>query len=110
LFDSSAHGKKDGVDQTHFVRIEPGTLLSAICGQKLGIVNSAHHQSAGQPADPLKISAFSEPSIVEAMEWKEPGNKSWLLMVQWHPERMSDLSSPFSAAVKTAFLEACGTA
>jgi putative glutamine amidotransferase len=110
LFDSSAHGKKDGVDQTHFVRIEPGTLLNAICGQELGIVNSAHHQSAGQPADPLKISAFSEPSIVEAMEWKEPGNKSWLLMVQWHPERMSDLSSPFSAAVKTAFLEACGTA
>ena len=41
------------------------------------------------------------------MEWKNPENKSWLLMVQWHPERMSDLSSPFSAFVKNAFLDAC---
>jgi putative glutamine amidotransferase len=43
---------------------------------------------------------------VEAMEWKDPSDKSWLLLVQWHPERMWDLSSPFSAFVKNAFLEA----
>ena len=104
---STAHGKVDGADQTHFVRVEPGSLLYAICGQELGLVNSAHHQSAAEPAESLKISAFSEPSIVEAMEWKEPGNKSWLLMVQWHPERMTDLSSPFSASVKSGFLNAC---
>ena len=104
---STAHGKVNGLDQTHFVRVETGSLLYDICGQELGLVNSAHHQSAAEPAQSLKISAFSEPSIVEAMEWKEPGNKSWLLMVQWHPERMADLSSPFSASIKSAFLEAC---
>jgi putative glutamine amidotransferase len=110
LFHSTAHGKVNGLDQTHFIRVEPDTMLHDICGQELGIVNSAHHQSADQPAGTLKISAFSEPSIVEAMEWKEKVNKSWLLMVQWHPERMSDLSSPFSTFVKAAFLEACRTA
>jgi putative glutamine amidotransferase len=107
LFHSTVHGKKNGKDQTHFVRVEEDSLLHSICWQELGIVNSAHHQSASRPADSLKISAYSEPSIVEAMEWKDRANKSWLLMVQWHPERMSDLSSPFSSFVKTAFLEAC---
>jgi putative glutamine amidotransferase len=107
LSHSDAHGKKDGKDQTHFLRVEEGSLLHSVCRHELGIVNSAHHQSADKPADSLKISAFSEPSIVEAMEWKDRVNKSWLLMVQWHPERMSDPSSPFSAFVKSAFLEAC---
>lgn len=101
------HGKQNGVDQTHFIRVVPGTLLYNICAQELGAVNSAHHQSADKPGDLLKISAYSEPAIVEAMEWKEPANKSWLLMVQWHPERMSDLSSPFSSSIKSAFLDAC---
>jgi putative glutamine amidotransferase len=110
LVQSAAHGKINGKDQNHFIRVEDGTLLHRICRQELGIVNSAHHQSADKPADSLTISAYSEPSIVEAMEWKDRINKSWLLMVQWHPERMSDLSSPFSAFVKTAFLEACAPA
>ena len=107
IHESSVHGKLDGVDQIHFIRVLPGTLLYNVCGQELGAVNSAHHQSADKPGELLKISAFSEPSIVEAMEWKEPANKSWLLMVQWHPERMADLSSPFSVSVKSAFLDAC---
>jgi putative glutamine amidotransferase len=107
LHKSKAHGKIDGKDQSHFVSVEPGSLLHSICGQDQGMVNSAHHQSAGKPAPSLKISARSEPSIIEAMEWKEKENKSWLLMVQWHPERMPDLDSPFSAAIKTAFLNIC---
>ena len=109
LFHSNTHGKVYGKDSEHPVEVENGTLLHTICRKDLGNVNSAHHQSADRPADSLKISAYSEPSIVEAMEWKDPENKSWLLMVQWHPERMSDLSSPFSEGVRTAFLEACKT-
>jgi putative glutamine amidotransferase len=107
LFQSDAHGKINGVDQEHSIRVEPGTLLYNICGPEGGIVNSAHHQSAARPAGSLKISAFSEPEIVEAMEWKDPGDKSWVLMVQWHPERMTDPGSPFSLQVKKAFLRAC---
>ena len=106
LLHSDGHGKKNGLDRTHQIQVEPGTLLHSICGQDQGLVNSAHHQSAGSPADSLKITAVSDPGIVEAMEWKEPEAKSWLLMVQWHPERMSDLSSPFSAFIKNTFLDA----
>jgi putative glutamine amidotransferase len=109
LFQSTAHGKKNGLDQIHAIRVEPGSLLHSICGQELGIVNSAHHQSADQPAESLKITASSEPGILEALEWKDRTGKSWLLLVQWHPERMSDLSSPFSAFVKNAFLDAVKT-
>ncbi len=106
---SKGHGKQNGVDQVHTIQVIPGTMLRDICGQERGLVNSAHHQSAGRPAPSLKISATGEPGIVEAMEWEIPENKSWLLMVQWHPERMSDLSSPFSAFVKNAFLTAVKT-
>ncbi len=105
LFRSAGHGKINGQDQSHAIEVEKNTLLEAICGTSTGQVNSAHHQSADKPADTLKISAYSEPDIVEALEWKEPENKSWLLMVQWHPERMTDSGSPFSLAIKKAFLE-----
>ena len=51
LLQSMAHGKINGVDQTHTVQVEPGSLLHHICGQELGIVNSAHHQSAAEAAE-----------------------------------------------------------
>jgi putative glutamine amidotransferase len=105
LFHSAKHGKINGIDQTHIIDVEEDSLLKSICGTNTGTVNSAHHQSADQPAPLLKVSAYGEPDIVEAMEWKDPADKSWLLMVQWHPERMKDPESPFSAAVKNAFLE-----
>jgi putative glutamine amidotransferase len=109
ILHSEGHGKKNGLDRTHQIRVERGTLLHSICGIDQGLVNSAHHQSADRPADSLKITAFSEPGIVEAMEWKKPSAQPWLLMVQWHPERMSDLTSPFSAFIKNAFLHAAKT-
>jgi len=104
---SDLHGKLQGQDQYHSIEVKDRTLLRSVCGQVLGKVNSAHHQSAELPAGGLVFSAYSPPGIVEAMEWKEPVGKSWLLMVQWHPERMTDPDSPFSIGVKRAFLEAC---
>jgi putative glutamine amidotransferase len=110
VFHSVAHGKKNGLDRSHEIKIKPGSLLHQICGLDSGTVNSAHHQSVDQPAESLKITAVGEPGIVEAMEWKESETRPWLLMVQWHPERMSDLSSPFSSFVKNAFLQSVKTA
>jgi putative glutamine amidotransferase len=110
LLRSTGHGKISGQDQVHEIRVENLSLLHEITSRDSGKVNSAHHQGADQPAESLRISAYSEPSIVEGMEWKDPVNKSWLLLVQWHPERMQDLSSPFSANVKMAFLKAAKTA
>ena len=107
---STAHGKISGQDQIHDIRVENLSMLHDISGLEKGQVNSAHHQGVDKPAGNLKVSAFSDPSFVEAMEWKDPSDKSWLLMVQWHPERMQDLSSPFSLNVKKAFLNAVKTA
>jgi putative glutamine amidotransferase len=110
IFHSKAHGKEFGKDQEHAIEVDKGSLLYSICRQASGIVNSAHHQSAALPAASLKISATAEETVVEAMEWKEPAGKPWLLMIQWHPERMSDTGSPFSAGIKAAFLAVCSQA
>ena len=107
---STAHGKISGQDQMHDIRVENLSILHDITGREKGQVNSAHHQGVDKPAVNLKISAISEPSIIEGMEWKDPSDKSWLLLVQWHPERMQDLDSPFSGNLKQAFLKAAKTA
>ncbi len=104
---SGFHGKKEGVDQLHPVKIIPGSLLATVSRVDAGQVNSAHHQSAGKPAKDLKITATGDAGIVEAMEWGNPQRRSWLLLVQWHPERMPDQDSPLTAGVRKAFLEAC---
>jgi putative glutamine amidotransferase len=104
---SAGHGKKEGADQLHPVKIIPGSLLASISALDSGQVNSAHHQSASEPAKDLKITASADAGIVEAMEWKDPGQRSWLLLIQWHPERMADQASPLTAGVQKAFLAAC---
>ncbi len=105
---SVAHSKIGGVDQLHPIQVLNGSQLYQITETPGGTVNSAHHQSADQIAPALQITAYSDSDIVESLEWKEPANKNWLQLVQWHPERMPDLQSPFSARLKTAFLKVSG--
>ncbi len=107
LLHSRFHSKIAGVDQPHPVTIVPGSLLQRVSGVDLGLVNSAHHQSADLAANDLKVTAFADTAIVEAMEWAKPTGRSWLLLVQWHPERMTDQDSPLSAGIRKTFLEAC---
>ena len=110
LLQSTEHGKISGQDQTHQIRVENLSMLHKIAGKDLGVVNSAHHQGVDKPAGNLRITAMSGFSVVEAMEWENPTDKSWLLLVQWHPERMQDLASPFSENLKKEFLKAVKTA
>jgi putative glutamine amidotransferase len=107
LLHSAFHGKAAGMDQQHEIAIEPGSLLRRISGLDAGLVNSAHHQSAGIPARDLKVAAYADTGIIEALEWIEPAIRSWLLLVQWHPERMEDQASPLTISVRKTFLEAC---
>ncbi len=72
----------------HEVTIESGTLMAQTTNVTNGNVTSAHHQAIDQLAEPLKISARSSlDGVVEAVEWKEPEGKSFLMAIQWHPER-----------------------
>ena len=107
---SGYHGKKEGIDQLHPVSIIPDSLLNKLSGLEEGQVKSAHHQSAGTAARGLKVTAFGDVGIAEALEWEKPEDHPWLLLVQWHPERMPDQENPFSTGVRKAFLAACDSA
>ena len=106
VFGTKGHSKINGVDQRHAVQTVSGSLLHRITGKLEGHVNSAHHQSVAEPAADLLITSMAGENVVEAMEWKESG-KAWLLLVQWHPERMTDLENPYAANLRQDFLMAC---
>ena len=104
----SGHDKSDGRDAQHGVSVEPDTLLTSIVRTSGGLVNTAHHQSADRIADELRITASSPDGIVEALEWKDALYRNFLLLVQWHPERMMNPDSPFSRGLAEAFIFQCG--
>jgi len=101
------HGKfKEGNDREHTVNIDPNSLLYKITGEENGLINSAHHQSVDIPGFGLVANALSPDGIIEGMERKEPEGKSYLMLVQWHPERMANQESPFVRKIKQSFLDA----
>src|SRR6185312_2024364 len=101
------HGKlKEDIDREHAVAIDPNSLLYKITGEETGLINSAHHQSVDIPGYGLVVNALSPDGVVEGMERKEPEGKSYLMLVQWHPERMTNQESSFVKKIKQSFLEA----
>ncbi|MEP7323130.1 MAG: gamma-glutamyl-gamma-aminobutyrate hydrolase family protein [Saprospiraceae bacterium] len=111
--DLEEHGKlnhrhvmdRDGV---HDIQIEQNSLIFEISNCGTGKVNSAHHQGLGVIAPELMASAYAEDEMIEAVEYKDKVNNSFLLGVQWHPERLFKVSSntSFSANIRAAFLDA----
>lgn len=83
------HRSNDGQDCLHPVAVRENSLLYSLTGVKEVYVNSKHHQGIDRLADELKASAFSPDRLVEAIEWKEPQQRNFLIAVQWHPERLT---------------------
>jgi putative glutamine amidotransferase len=103
------HRAMNGVDFYHSVSLQKDSLLAKITQTTTGIVNSAHHQAIDQVAPLLQINAMAEEAIIEGLEWIDPANRSPLLCVQWHPERMEDKqNNPLSFALKNWFLQQAG--
>jgi len=100
------HSKVSGHDGYHTVQVDPNSQLSKLIGVSTGEVNSAHHQSAELVAPGLVTNALSVDGIIEGLEWLHPADKPFLMLVQWHPERMKDPGSAFSASIWQRFLEA----
>ncbi len=82
-------------DPVHAVRIQGGSRIARLAGMselaETGYsthVNSSHHQSILTPGRGLRITAHAPDGVVEAVEWT--GDSSWVVGVQWHPERMKD--------------------
>lgn len=104
------HGKMpDKTDRYHEIIVNPSSWLSQIVNIDKGLVNSNHHQSSDRIGNELVVSATSADGVAEAIERLHPEGKSFLLFVQWHPERMKDIQSPFSKNLLEAFIHAITT-
>jgi len=100
------HGKfKEGEDREHLVDIDTNSALHKIIGEHSGTINSAHHQSVDMPGFGLVANALSPDGIIEGMERREPEGKSFIMLVQWHPERMANQESIFTKNIKHSFLD-----
>jgi putative glutamine amidotransferase len=72
----------------HEISVMPHTLLLALTGTTETEVNSFHHQGIQQLGKGLMCSAISPDNVVEGAEWVMKDNMPFLMLVQWHPERM----------------------
>lgn len=70
---------------SHSVVVEKGSSLAKISGFGRLEVNSRHHQAIKQLAPGLKVSAFSDDGIIEAVELP---THPFGIAVQWHPENL----------------------
>lgn len=70
----------------HEIEVEPDSMLARIIGADQLAVNSTHHQAVDKVGSGLRIAARSPQGVVEALE---PKGESFLLCVQWHPERLA---------------------
>ena len=101
------HAKfNEGKDREHTVDIDPNSQLYQITGEEKGWINSSHHQSVDIPGFGLVANALSPDGIIEGMERKEREGKAYLMLVQWHPERMANQQSNFVKKIKQSFLDA----
>lgn len=70
-------------EATHGADILPGTLLDSILGENHLEVNSFHHQAVREVSAALRVAAYSQDGVVEAVE---SAQFKPVLGVQWHPE------------------------
>jgi putative glutamine amidotransferase len=92
----ASHRRESTGDRMHGVKVVKGSLLHAITGETEGTVNSSHHQAVDAVGRGLRVVARSDDGIIEALEWEDPAGKPFLMLVQWHPERLTEESAPFS--------------
>ena len=105
LTDDVADAHKGDPEKYHTVTIEENTLLREITGVKEGSVNSTHHQAIQHPGENLKVNSIADDGTIEGLEWKEKEGKSFLLGIQWHPERMFQVpSSPLTKKLRDHFI------
>jgi putative glutamine amidotransferase len=70
--------------ELHQVRLEPETWAAKAMGAEAVTVSSSHHQAVATVGEGLVVSGRAPDGIVEAMEHPDG---SWVVAVQWHPER-----------------------
>ncbi len=95
----------DPVENTHrhVIDIVPGTRIDRIYGPGEIRVNSQHHMSVNDVAEPFRVSATCPDGVIEAIESID---EEWYCVgVQWHPE--NETASALDMQVFEDFIEAC---
>lgn len=101
------HRRHEDNDRMHEIIVSKDSLMYKITGTESIITNSAHHQALGKIAKDLKVTAFSPDGIAEGAEWKNKEDKSFLLCVQFHPERLAQQGGNVLANnIRAEFLKA----
>lgn len=103
VLNSTIHQDTTNVNDNHMIYVLQNSLLHKITGITNGMVNTSHHQSVEYISKKLKISAVADDGVIEAYEWRKPQGKSYLLAVQWHPERL-EKGNPMTDSIGTAFV------
>lgn len=96
-------------DKAHGLTIDANTELGRITQTTRSVVNSAHHQAIDRLGDGLKVNCHADDGTIEGLEWAAPRNKSFLLCVQWHPERMFSFQLEHTVSsknIRDTFIEA----
>lgn len=91
-----AHSPGPGVYGTHEVKIEPGTRLASVLGERVEVAHYHHQGVARHPG--LNPTAYSDDGLLEAFE--DP-DAAFRVGVQWHPEQGQD-PRLFEALVEAA--------
>jgi putative glutamine amidotransferase len=91
------HKHTPGVFADHDVRVEPGSQVGELLGDRAP-VKSHHHQGYGKVGEGLREVAWADDGTVEALE--DPG-KRFAVGVLWHPEAGED-AALFDALVEQA--------
>lgn len=77
-------------DECHWVSLSRESRLFGAIGAGEVKVNSYHHQAVKRLGSGLRAVGWAQDGLIEAVE-AEDG--TWLVGVQWHPERMGDEAS-----------------
>ncbi len=67
----------------HRVRTDPGSLVDRLIGPT-PTTSALHRQAVVHPGPHLRVTAWTDDGVVEALEPRDPGWR--VLGVQWHPE------------------------
>jgi len=99
------HRQIEAQEKSHTITVEEGTQLHRAVETREGLVNTVHHQAADRIGYGLTVSARSHDGVIEALEWEDQARVPFLMLVQWHPERMENFRSPFSQNIRDRFLD-----
>jgi putative glutamine amidotransferase len=99
------HSRKLKEPRFHPVEIDPNSQLCSILNVTSGEISSIHHQSIDRIATGLVTNAITTDGVIEGVEWLNPQGRSPMVLVQWHPEAMTNKDSPFSRNIREHFIK-----